>query len=408
MRILFFSEQFWPECNAPAIHVHERARIWARQGHEITVITSAPNFPEGRVWPGYRNRWRFVEYVDGIRVVRVKTFIAQNQGLLRRALDYASYALSAFFFSFLENRPDVIISTSPQLLTPLAGLFTALLRRVPHVFELRDLWPASLVGVEMASSGPFVRGLTLLEMWCYRRSRRILAFTRAFKEDLVARGIPPEKIDVVLNGVSLDIFQPRAKNLELLRAMAPQGSFVVGYFGTLGLAHALQSVLEAAQELRDDPVFFLFAGPGAARSELEQLAETKALKNVRFLPRQERSAMPELLGICDAALVHLKDKEVFRSVIPSKLFEACAMGIPVLYAGPDGEAGALIRENGMGATLPPEDPMALAAQIRHWMANPTLHAKVAEANLKARHAFGRKAQAEACLGVLHRALAQKG
>ena len=147
MHILFLSDNFPPERNAPASRVYEHACYWVRWGHRVTVITCAPNFPEGKVYAGYRNRWYQVEEVDGIRVVRVKTFIAKNEGVVRRTLDYLSFMVAGFGAGLLQLRPDVVVATSPQFFTSVAGWAVAALRRLPFVFELRDLWPASISAV---------------------------------------------------------------------------------------------------------------------------------------------------------------------------------------------------------------------------------------------------------------------
>ena len=171
LKILFLSDHFYPEPSAPAAHVFERAALWVSEGHSVTVVTSAPNFPEGRVFPGYRNSWRTRETLKGIRVVRVKTYMARNEGSFRRTLDYLSYMVSSFLFAFGEERPDVVVSTSPHLFVAVAGVMHASLRRVPHVFELRDLWPATIAANTGACPAWPRRG-------CWRWSARALPAVR--------------------------------------------------------------------------------------------------------------------------------------------------------------------------------------------------------------------------------------
>jgi colanic acid biosynthesis glycosyl transferase WcaI len=400
MRILFFSEQFWPETNAPAIHVYERARLWAAAGHEVTVLTCAPNFPEGKVFQGYRNRFRQVEWVDGIRVLRIASFISPNQGFALRALDFLSYAAHAFLQALWEDPPEVVISTSPQLFTAVAGLLYAKALRRPHVFELRDLWPASIVSVGAMNSGWVIRALGRLECWCYRESAAVLAFTEAFQRDLVRRDIPPSKVVVIPNGTDLDIFKPMPADEATLRELGLEGKFVVGYLGTLGMAHRLDLVLEAAQQLSDTPVHFLFAGPGAEREALQEKAQAMGLRNVTFLARQPRTRVPALWSVCQAALISLKDDPLMATVVPSKLYEVVAMGLPILFMGPDGEASRLIRATGTGVTLPPEAPSPLVRAVRSWLERPEARVACAEAAGRARRAFGREAQAERTLTLL--------
>ncbi|HEY7995213.1 MAG TPA: glycosyltransferase family 4 protein [Steroidobacteraceae bacterium] len=405
MRILFLSDHFFPEPSAPAAHVYERARLWVRQGHQVTVLCSAPNFPEGKLFPGYRNALRTVETLDGIRVVRVLTYMSANEGTFRRTLDYLSYACSALLMAWREARPDVVISTSPHLFVPLAGVLHARLRGVPHVFEIRDLWPASIAATEaLARMSLPLRLLEKLELSLYRSSARILALTPAFKIDLVRRGIPADKIDVVINGANLELFRPgMPRDTAIERQYGLAGRFVVGYLGTLGLAHGLENVLDAAERLRGTSVTFLFVGVGAAKADLEVQVRRRALDNVRFAPRQEKAAMPAFWSVCDASLVHLRAAPLFGTVIPSKIFEAMAVGVPTIYAAPRGEGSHIVELHDAGIVVAPMDPGALAAACLTLAQDPQLRARLAAAASQAAPLYSRTRQAEDSLAVLRRA-----
>jgi glycosyltransferase involved in cell wall biosynthesis len=405
MRILFLSDHFYPEPSAPAAHVYERAKLWVSQGHQVTVLCSAPNFPEGKLFPGYRNAWRAVEDLDGIRVVRVRTYITANEGTVRRALDYLSYALAAFTVAWGERRPDVVISTSPHLFVPLAGVLHAGLRGVPHVFEIRDLWPASIAATRALTGRPrTLRALERLELALYRRSARVLALTPAFKADLVRRGVPAEKIDVVINGANLDLFRPGAPRDRPLEAeLGLGGRFVVGYLGTLGLAHGLENVLEAAQLLGDTEVTFLLVGVGAARAQLQAQVRSRALSNVVFVGRQDKSDMPRYWSLCDASLVHLRADPLFATVIPSKIFEAMAVGVPTIYAAPRGEGSRIVEQHGAGLVVAPMDPQALAVAALSLARDAGLRLRLAAAAARAAPLYSRSRQAEDSLAVLQRA-----
>jgi colanic acid biosynthesis glycosyl transferase WcaI len=177
--------------------VYERACYWVRWGHRVTVITCAPNFPEGKVFKGYTNRWHQVEEMSGIRVVRVKTYIAPNAGKYRRIVDTLSYMVAAFVAGLFEGRPDMVVATTPQFFGALGGCVLAAVKRVPFVLELSDLWPDSVVALGGMKRNVAYRWFERIELWMYRRAVRIVALTRAFKENLVRRGIPPAKIGVV-------------------------------------------------------------------------------------------------------------------------------------------------------------------------------------------------------------------
>jgi colanic acid biosynthesis glycosyl transferase WcaI len=405
MRILFFSDLFLPEPSAPAAHVYERAKLWVAAGHSVTVICSAPNFPEGKVFPGYRNSLRTVEVVDGIRVVRVVTYITANEGVVRRTLDYVSYMVSAFLLAWFEKRPDVIISTSPHLFVPAAGVWHAMIRRVPHVFEIRDLWPASIAATNaLGGASRTLKMLERLELFLYRHSARILALTPAFKTDLVRRGIGADKIDVVINGANLDLFQPgMARDPAIEAQFQLKGRFVVGYLGTLGMAHGLDNVLDAAELLRESEVTFFFVGVGAAKSELESKARARKLGNVVFAPRQEKSAMPRYWSVCDASLVHLRADPVFQSVIPSKIFEAMAVGLPTIYAAPRGDGSSIVEDCGCGVVVAPMDAAALADAALNLARDSGLRGRLASAAVRSAPLYSRTRQASDSLKVLERA-----
>jgi|SRR5579885_1146658 len=406
MHILFLTENFPPERNAAASRVYERACYWVKWGHKVTVITSAPNFPEGKLHPGYRNCWYQVEERDGIRVVRVKTFIAANEGVVLRTIDFVSFMLSGFFGGLAQPQPDVVVATSPQFFTAVAGCALAAVRRRPFIFELSDLWPASITAVGAMRDNPGLRMVERLELFMYRRAARIVALTAAFKADLVARKVPAEKISVVINGVDLMRYTPRPRDGKLAAQLGLEGCFVAGYIGTLGMAHALDRVLDAAELLlRDQPaVRFLFVGPGAARESLVAQAAQRGLSNVIFVPAQPKEAMPAYWSLCDLALVHLKDTPLFQTVIPSKIFEAMAMGCPLVLAAPDGEAARIIRETGAGAVLPAEDPAALAALVKELSADRARVEQMRGRALACAPLFTREKQARDMLAVIEQVL----
>ncbi len=411
MRILFLSENFPPETNAAATRVYERAIYWVRAGHEVTVITQAPNFPYGRIFKGYRNRWRQVETIDGIRVVRVMTYIAPNEGVARRTLDFLSFMVTAVLAALREDRPAVVAATSPQFFAAVAGWMIGAVRRVPFVFELGDLWPASIAAVGAMRPGLALRLVEKLELFLYRRSAAVVALTGAFRENLVRRGIQPEKIAVVINGVDTDRYGPRCRDPDLAREWGLEGRFTVGYVGTHGMAHGLENVLDAAGRIDgtgDDGPLFVFAGPGAAREGLIADAASRGLGNVVFIPPQPKERMPAVWSLCDVALVHLKNSPVFAEVIPSKIFEAMAMGLPIVIAAPDGEATRIVEEAGAGLVVPAEDPAALARAVTQLAGDRTLRARLADASLAAAPRHSRRYQADAMIEALSAAAEGEG
>lgn len=398
---LFISDNFPPEVNAPASRTHEHAKRWVADGAKVTVITCAPNFPQGRVHDGYSNKWRTVENVDGIRVVRVKSFITSNDGFAARILDYVSFMISAVFFGLFEKRPDVVVGTSPQFFAAMGAWLLSVAKWRPFVFELRDLWPASIVTVGAMKRGLVIRVLEYTELFLYRRARVIVAVTEAFKADLVARGIDEEKIAVVRNGVDLSRFQPRNRSTDMEGEFGVEGKFVVAYLGTHGMAHALENVLAAARLLEDDSkICFLLVGDGARKKAIRAEAAAMGLTNVIFHASIAKDKMPSLWSICDVALVHLKNDPVFATVIPSKIFEAFGMAKPVMIVQPRGEAVDIVESHSAGEHVPPEDPKALADAIRKWARRPQELEAMSRASAEAAHHHSREKLAGEMLAIL--------
>lgn len=402
MHILFLTDNFPPEGNAIANRVFERACYWVKWGHQVTVITSVPNFPEGKVYPNYKNKWYQVENMEGIRVVRVKTFIAKNKGFLLRIIDFISYILPALFAGLWQKKPDLIVATTPQFFVGITGWLLSALRRKPFILELADIWPASIVSVGAMRQSLVIRLLEKLELFLYRRANKIVALTDAFKKNLVSRGIDADKISVVINGVDLSRYTPRLRDEALAREyQIDPKAFVVGYIGTHGMAHALKNVLYAAEILKLKPdICFMFVGAGAERDELLQFAAEKNLTNVKFIAAQSKQNITRFWSLCDVALVHLKNDKVFSEVIPSKIFEAMWMRLPVLLAAPVGEASEIVINNNVGMWVPAEDPHALANAICELYDLPEQRKVFSDNSHQRAFFYSRERQAKEMLSVL--------
>lgn len=409
MKILFLTENFPPETNAAATRVYERALYWVKAGHQVTILTCAPNFPQGKLFDGWRNDWRQVQEMDGLRVVRVKTYISANEGFAKRTLDFVSFMAAAYGAGLFESRPDVVVATSPQFFAAVGGWALAATRRLPFVFELGDLWPRSITAVGAMRQSPVIRALEKLELFLYRRSAAVIALTRAFKLDLSRRGIDPAKVAVVINGVDLPRYAPRPRDAELAADWGLQGKFVLGYVGTHGMAHGLVNVLDAAERLRDDDrIRFLFVGAGAERQMLMEEAARRGLGNVVFQGMQPKEMMPRVWSLCDVALVHLKDDPAFAEVIPSKIFEAMGMGLPLLLVAPEGEASRIVIDDQAGLWVPAARPDDLAQAARVLADDPARRAALAAASLAAAPRHSREYQARRYMDVLDLVVAGHG
>ena len=374
MRILFLSHYFPPEVNAPASRTFEHCRAWVQAGHEAYVVTNVPNHPAGKIYPGYRNALAQSETVADIKVYRLLTFLAANQGIVRRSFSYFFYLVMSVLAAPFLPRVDIVVSTTPQFFCGLAGYFVSRIKRVPWVLEIRDLWPESIMAVGAVNRSLTLRWLVWLANFAYRKADLVLCVTDSFKAAIMAEGIPGDKIEVIKNGVDLAFFAPE-RSLGPEAARIPgldntQGKFVVSYVGTHGMAHGLDTALKAAELLRDLPnVLFLLVGDGAERNHLLKQRDIMRLDNVVFLEQQPKTRMPAVWAVTDVSLVLLKDQPLFRTVIPSKIFESMAMMKPVIL-GVRGESEALLEESGAGICVQPESAVQLARAVRRLYDDP--------------------------------------
>jgi glycosyltransferase involved in cell wall biosynthesis len=366
MHILFLTDNFPPEVNAPASRTFEHCREWVNAGHQVTVITGAPNFPKGKVFEGYRNWLWQQEIMSGIRVLRVWTYITANEGFAKRTLDYLSYMVTGFLASLFVRRVDIVVGTSPQFFTACAAYAVSRLKLVPWVFELRDLWPESIRAVGAMKESKALDFLEKIELHLYRKANTVVSVTNAFRDNLIRRGIDGDKIHVVTNGVDINRFNPRDKDAELVHKLGLEGKFVAGYIGTHGMAHALETLLEAAERLKTHPdsdhYRILFLGDGARKGELIAQAQSIGLDNVIFVDSVSKDEVVRYWSLLDVSIIHLRRTELFTTVIPSKLFECMGMGIPVLH-GVKGESAAIVEQEGVGIVFEPENAEALCAEL---------------------------------------------
>lgn len=365
MKILYVSQYFPPEMGAPAARVHELSREWVKLGHQVTVLTGFPNHPTGVVPQEYRGQWTRVDHVDGIKVVRVPIYVAANKGRLRRAANYASFSVSAGTIGqILTDRPDVVIATSPQFLVGLSGFLLSRTKRVPLVFEVRDLWPRSIVEVGALDAGsPVIKVLERLEKFMYRTATHVVAVTDSFVPEIVAHGADPSRDSVVTNGVDLELFKPGDRVAARQSLGFSPDEFLATYVGTHGMAHGLDVLLEAAAALPENGFRVLLVGEGAEKENLKRKAAEMGLANVTFWDQQPRTVVSKVLDASDVCLVLLKDKPLFKTVIPSKIFEFMGAGRPILTTV-DGESRVIVEKAGAGVFVPAGDPRALADALR--------------------------------------------
>lgn len=404
MRILFFSHYYTPEGNAPATRVSALCERWVRAGHDVTVITGAPNVPNGIVYDGYKNE-RKSEVINGVKVERVKTYIAANKGVIKRMLNFTTYFLSALWTSLRLPKADVVIATSPQIFAGYVGVWYKRLRCVPLVTEIRDIWPESMfaVGAKVPRLG--IWALERIEKAMYRCCDRLVTVGEGYRLRLAEKGVPEEKMSVVMNGTDLEVYSPREKDATLLKQFGLEGKFVVSYIGTVGMACGLEVVFDAAPKVPEG-VVFVIVGDGAYRANLEDEAKKRGLTNVVFTGRQPKLAMPDWVASSDVSLVHLKKTELFTTVMPSKIFESAGCKRPIIM-GVDGFAKKLVMDADAGLDMTPESAESLVECVKKLVDNPALCCKLGEnAYNNIAKVYNRDQQASDYLSILNRTIKQ--
>jgi len=370
VKILYVSQYFPPEMGAPAARAAELSRHWARMGHEVTVLTGFPNHPTGIVpkeWRTRLHRLHYTETVDGMRVVRTWLWPLPNRKAHERIRNYVSFCVSAAISGLPLRKPDFVIATSPQLLCALAGWWIAFWKRVPFIFEVRDLWPESLAAVGAGSEGTLLhRTLGAIAGFLYRRAQRIVVVSPAFKDHLMRYwNVPADKISIVENGVETDLFRfDPAAAAEVRKQLKLEDRFLICYIGTMGNAHGLETLIAVAEELQTalPSAMFLLIGEGAEKERIVELAAGRGLSNIQFLGQQPRERIPAYVSAADLCLVMLKKTELFKTVIPTKLLEYMACERPVIVAV-DGQARQIVEKAGSGVFVEPENSKALVKAI---------------------------------------------
>ena len=407
MRVLIVTHYFPPETGAPQARLSGLAATWAADGDDVTVLTGMPNHPTGVLPPSYRRAVLRRERRDGCRVVRTWLYATPNEGVARKTLGHLSFMASSVLLGGRASGPaDVVVVSSPTFFSILSGWLLARSKRARFVVEIRDLWPAIFVELGVLTNRRVIRALERLELAAYAAADQVVVVSEGFRADLVRRGVPPEKVHTIRNGVDLERFTPgpgSAGGRDALRARlgTGPGDCLVLYAGTHGISQALTSVAEAAALLdgraalrgassdgagsaggtsgggtgaSGGVIRFAFVGEGADKKRLQRRVTELGLGNVTLLPGVPSAEMPDLLAAADICLVPLRKVPLFATFIPSKMFEYLAAGKAVV-GSVTGEAAQILAEAG-AVVVPPEDSGSLAAAIAALAADPSLRAEI--------------------------------
>lgn len=357
MRILFVSQLFDPENSIKGL---EFARRIQALGHDVEVVTTFPSYPGGKVFQGYPQRWKQVDVVDGIRVVRLPTFISHGSSAVKRMLSYASFGVVASLYSlFGARKPDVIYAYYPPVIVGFVALCVGALKRVPFVYDVQDLWPEALVATGMVKEGRVTRLVDRLCGLIYRGAARVVVLSDGYQRALISKQVPETKIERIFNWCD----EARMGGAtEEPSVVFDDRFFNILYAGNLGAAQALEHVIEAAHLVKqrgDARVRFVFVGAGVEAARLKARAEELALDNVQFFQQVPVDQVGAILKAADGLLVHLADEPVFEITIPSKTQAYLMMGRPILMAV-KGEAARIVQDAGAGIVVEPCQPASLA------------------------------------------------
>ncbi len=376
--ILFLTHNFPPEVNAPANRTYEHAIIWQKLGANVTIITNHPNHPHGKLYDGYKNRWLSTEIIDGIKVIRVKTYLTANKDNIKRSINFLVYFFLAIKASTLVKNVDVIIATSPQFFCGLAGTIIKKLKNKPFVLEVRDLWPDSIVAVNTIKENLFIKFLRIFERKMYHSADHIVVLTNSFRKHILGFGYPSEKIRTIPNGVNINHFNNVSEHKTTWAFdFTEKGKFIVSYIGTFGLAHGIENIIIAAEKLQNNSnIHFLLVGDGSQRNNLTSMVKKLGLTNITILPLQSRKVILNLLELSDVGVVTLINSPLFSTVIPSKIFEYMAARKPLIISVPLGETTKIIDKNFCGIIVMPENPEAITESILKLYNNNNLSTKM--------------------------------
>ena len=356
-RILLLTQWFDPE---PTFKGMVFARELVRQGFDVEVLTGFPNYPGGKVYPGYRIKLLQREIIEGVQVTRVPLYPNHDQSAVKRVLNYVSFAASSLMYGlFMARRADVIYAYHPPLTVGITASLIRLLRRIPVVYDIQDMWPDTLRATGMVNNVRALNVVAAVCRWVYRRVDHIVVLSPGFKRLLVQRGVPVAKVDVIYNWA--DEAALVAPQGQLPASFPGSEQFRIVFAGNMGKAQALDTVLDAAALLqaRNSRVYFVLLGGGVEVSRLKLRAAELQVRNVVFLPPVPMAEVGTLLHAADALLVHLRKDPLFEITIPSKTQAYMAVGKPLLMAV-DGDAADLVVQSGGGVVAQAENANALA------------------------------------------------
>lgn len=370
LHILFITLYYPPEMGAPQSRISDLAVRLAHRGHSVTVLTGFPNYPNGIIIPEYRGKWRMYEEINNVHINRSWVYPVANVHLYGRLFNYFSFVFSSIINSFRCGKPDVIYVESPPLFNGINGYIISRLKRAPYLFNVADLWPDFAVELGLLKPGLFLTAASWMEWFFYKKSARVATVTNSLIRRLRdEKHIPEQKLVLLTNGADINMFNPGITAPNIREKLGLSDKFIAGYIGNIGHWQKLETLIDAALLLSNNPRFhLLIIGDGARKQAVEEYMKTKKTPNVTLLSVQPHKEIPAYLSILDCAIIPLRNIQCTQQALPVKMFEAMAMAKPIIIGAP-GEAQTLVEEAEAGISAEPENPHSYAEAIQRLMAD---------------------------------------
>ncbi|HOD66963.1 MAG TPA: glycosyltransferase family 4 protein [candidate division Zixibacteria bacterium] len=362
MKVLIVTQHYPPERGAVR-RLAEFARQFVKAGMDVSVLTAVPNYPDGIVPEKYRGKFFYRETVDGVKVYRSYVMPASNRFPGRRMVGFVIFLITALINSFrIKGNFDLILASTPPVTTPVIGWVLSRVRRAKLIIEIRDLQPESSEEFGNLRPSLFTRMLKKFMHMLYRRADHVVTATDGIANYLTGLGFAKERVTTIKSGVGREFLSSDSNGIR--RKFGWDEKFLVLYAGTLGWAHSLETVIEAARHLVDQPdIHFVFAGEGQKRQALEGMVRDYGLKNVTFIGLQSLETIPYFLRASDVLVESLKEVPITKGTFPCKLFEYMASGRPIIFGSSGGEAVSELEKAGGALWFSTDRPERLSELI---------------------------------------------
>ncbi|OYD17600.1 hypothetical protein CH333_00285 [candidate division WOR-3 bacterium JGI_Cruoil_03_44_89] len=365
MHFLILTQYFPPEVGGAQIRLYSIAKQLIRKGNKVTIVTSMPNYPAGKIVPAYRRKFFLREKIGNIPVIRTWIYASPCNSTIVRLLNYFSFTFSSIYGILSISKPDYIFVESPPLFLGISGYFTSRLKRCPYIFNISDLWPDSVREMGIIKNRFLLKLAEMLESFLYKKALIVNGVTEGIVDALKnKKQVFKDKVLFLPNGVDSELFKPLPTNKQLAMNLQIQGKKIFIYAGLHGYAQGLETLIQSARILKQrDDIFFLLVGDGPEKINLKCIAQKQCLKNIAFLPPCPFYDMPKLFSMSMASIVLLRKIDLFKGAVPSKVFSALSCSVPVIYSG-EGECARIIRETNSTIVVEPENAEALAKAVR--------------------------------------------